>query len=741
MKTLARWARQIGLTRAVCTVLLLALVPLRVLDPPPLQELRLRTFDLFQALRPREQTIHPVAIVDIDEASLKEIGQWPWPRTMVADLITRLKEQGALVIGFDVIFAEPDRTSPAVAAESFRGLDDATRAKLSSLPSNDEVLADAIKHARVVVGQAGAATPQPRSDAEMTLQTGFAFKGPDPTPFLVKFPGWLRNVLPIEQAAAGRGLFSINPERDGIVRRVPLVMEAQGALVPALSLEMLRVVSQTGAIVVRVDPAGDGVQSVAVRGLEVPTDERGQIFVHFNKSDPARYVSAKDVLQGKLSRDRLRGKLVVIGTSAIGLLDLKTTPVEAAMPGVEVHAQILESVLTKSLLVNPAYAIGAELIVAMLLGLAIIVAAPMLSATIVVVLGACLIAGLVGLSWYLFAVHNLLIDFTYPLMSSWLIYLALTFVNYFREQKQRQQIRSAFGFYLSPHMVEQLARSPEKLVLGGEERRMTILFSDVRGFTTISEHYKDNPQGLTHLMNRFLTPLTNAIIERKGTIDKYIGDAIMAFWNAPVDDDEQEVNACDAALAMHERAAALNAELKQEADASGGVFMPLRIGIGLNTGPCVVGNMGSDFRFNYSVLGDTVNVASRLEARTKDYRLPLVIGSRTAERAKDKFTTMEIDLIQVKGKKQPEAVFTVLGRGELEADPHCRELRELNAQMLAAYRKQQWDDALALIERCRKAANGIDVAGLYDMYVERIATYRADPPPSDWDGVYEAESK
>ena len=240
------------------------------------------------------------------------------------------------------------------------------------------------------------------------------------------------------------------------------------------------------------------------------------------------------------------------------------------MPGVEVHAQILESVLTKSLLVNPAYAIGAEIIVAVLLGLAIIIAAPMLSPTIVVVLGALLIAGLIGLSWYFFVAHSLLIDFTYPLISSWLIYLVLTFVNYFREQKQRQQIRSAFGFYLSPHMVEQLARSPEKLVLGGEERRMTILFSDVRGFTAISEHYKDDPQGLTHLMNRFLTPLTNAIIERKGTIDKYIGDAIMAFWNAPVDDDEQEVNACDAALAMQERAAALNAELKQEADANGG---------------------------------------------------------------------------------------------------------------------------------------------------------------------------
>ena len=447
------------------------------------------------------------------------------------------------------------------------------------------------------------------------------------------------------------------------------------------------------------------------------------------------------MLQGTLPRDRLRGRLVLIGTSATGLLDIKTTPVEAAMPGVEVHAQILESVLTGSQLSPVPDALGVEVVTAVLLGAAIIIAAPLLSPTVVVVVGAALIAGLIGLSWYFFAVHSELLDFTYPLISSWLIYLVLTFVNYFREQRQRQQIRSAFGYYLSPHMVEQLARSPEKLVLGGEERRMTILFSDVRGFTTISELYKDDPQGLTQLMNRFLTPLTNAIIERKGTIDKYIGDAIMAFWNAPVDDDDQEANACDAALAMQERAAELNAELKQEAEAGGTAFMPLRIGIGLNTGPCVVGNMGSDFRFNYSVLGDTVNVASRLEARTKDYRLPLVIGSRTAEKAEAKFTTMEIDLIQVKGKKEPEAVFTVLGRAELKDDAHCAELRALNAQMLAAFRKQDWDGALALIERCRNAADGLDVAGLYDMYVERITTYRADPPPPDWDGVYEAETK
>jgi len=740
MSRIARWARQFGVARAVCLLLLFALVPLRLADPPPLAELRLRTFDLFQALRPRQQTARPVVIVDIDEDSLKAIGQWPWPRTTIADLVTRISQAGAVAIGFDVIFPEPDRMSPAVAEPSFRGLDAETRAKLDSLPSNDEVLADAIKHSRgVVVGQAGTAIPTPRTQAEMVQQTGFAIRGPDPAPYLVTFPGLLRNVEPIEAAAAGRGLFSINPETDGIIRRVPVVMEAQDVLVPSLAMEMLRVVSRAGAILVRVNEAG--IQSVAVPGLEVPTDQNGQFWVHFNKHDPARYVSAKDVLQDQLPIDRLRGRLVLIGTSAIGLLDLKTTPVEAAMPGVEVHAQILESVLSKSLLVHPNYAVGAELVVAVLFGLAIVAAAPMLSAIVVVLLGAILIAGLIGLSLYLFVVQHLLIDFTYPLISSWLIYLVLTFVNYFREQKQRQQIRSAFGYYLSPHMVEQLARSPEKLVLGGEERRMTILFSDVRGFTTISEHYKDDPQGLTRLMNRFLTPLTNAIIERKGTIDKYIGDAIMAFWNAPVDDAEQEINACDAALEMQARAAALNVELKREAAANGGVYMPLRIGIGLNTGPCVVGNMGSDFRFNYSVLGDTVNFASRLEARTKDYRLPLVIGSRTAEGAKQKFATMEIDLIQVKGKKQPEAVFAVLGRSELEQDPRCPELRELNAQMLARFRKQDWDAALDLIGRCRKLANGFDVSGLYDMYVERIEAYRANPPGPEWDGVYEAESK
>src|SRR5215470_11796228 len=635
MGTLASWARRFGLTRAICVLLLLALVPLRILDPAPLEEIRLRTFDFYQSLRPRETESRPVVIVDIDEASLKDIGQWPWPRTIVADLVTRLTQLGAVAIGFDVIFAEPDRMSPSIAARSFRNLDEETRNKLQSMPNNDEVLAQAIRRSRVVVGQVGSATPVPRSQAESTLKTGFAVRGPDPTPFLVTFAGLLSNVPVIEQAAAGHGVFSILPERDGIVRRVPIIMQAQGSLVPSLSIELLRVVTNSGAILVRTDQAG--VQSVAVPGLEASTDQNGRFWVHFNRHDPARYVSAKDVLQGRVPRDRIEGKLVLIGTSAVGLLDVKPTPVAAAMPGVEVHAQVVESVLTNSLLTYPTYATGAELLVAVLGGLAIIIAAPMLRASIVIALGAILVTALIGASWYLYSQYNLMIDFTYPLMSTLFVYLTLIFVNYFQEQKQRQQIRAAFGYYLSPALVEQLARSPEKLVLGGEERRMTILFSDVRGFTTISESYKHDPQGLTRLMNRFLTPLTNVILARKGYIDKYMGDAIMAFWNAPLDDKEHEINACNAAIDMLEKIEEVNKEREEEAREGGHPFLPLKVGLGLNTGLGVVGNMGSDLKFNYSVLGDSVNLAARLEGQTKEYGFPIIIGEVTAQKAKERF--------------------------------------------------------------------------------------------------------
>ena len=342
----------------------------------------------------------------------------------------------------------------------------------------------------------------------------------------------------LEQAAAGRGLFTIAQDADGIVRRVPMVIAVGNQLFPSLTLEMLRVLTGAGGILVKTDQTG--VLGLGLPGLQLPTDSRGRVWVHFTEHDPNRFVSAKDILSGEVPKARIAGKIVLVGTSALGLLDNKTTPVSDSMAGVEVHAQVLEGALTNGMLNQPSWALAYEIIIALATGLAIIVFAPLLGPMILLLLGAVVAVGLVGFSWWKYKNDSLLIDATYPLLSSWIVYSALAFMNYLREQSGRRRIRQAFSQYMSPDLVSQLAQSSEKLVLGGETRVMSIMFSDVRGFTTISESYKRDPQGLTTLMNRFLTPLTNAIIDHKGTIDKYMGDAIMAFWNAPLDDDDQE---------------------------------------------------------------------------------------------------------------------------------------------------------------------------------------------------------
>jgi adenylate cyclase len=452
-----------------------------------------------------------------------------------------------------------------------------------------------------------------------------------------------------------------------------------------------------------------------------------------------------DVLDGKIPADRFAQRLVLIGTSAVGLNDIKTTPTDAALPGVEVHAEVLEGVLdaarTGNVLSAPDYALGAEIITAVVLGIAIIWLAPILGPWILLFFGALFTSLLIGTSWYFYTQKLLLIDFTFPLLSSLFIYLTLVFTSYVREQAQRRQIRSAFGQYLSPALVEQLAHSPERLVLGGEERNMTILFSDVRGFTTISESFKHDPQGLTSLMNRFLTPLTNAILNRKGTIDKYMGDAIMAFWNAPIDDQAHQINACDAALDMQERIKALNVDRSAEAEAEGKPFIPITVGVGLNSGNCVVGNMGSDLRFDYSVLGDAVNLASRLEGQTKTYGVPIVAGSSTALAAKDRFAILEIDFITVKGKTEPEVVYAVAGRENVAQSQSFQTIRDQMIEMLSRYRSQDWSAALSAIAAIRPLDGAEWLHELLDLYVERIEEFQRTPPDENWDGVYALQTK
>src|SRR5262245_37137732 len=409
MKWLRRFGRRFGLARGLALMLLLALAALRIADPLPIQELRVRVFDLFQVLAPRQASERPVVIIDIDEKSLKAFGQWPWPRTRVADLITRLTELGSLVIAFDIVFAEPDRLSPGIAADAFRDLDDDTRMKLRALRSNDSVLADALRKSRVVLGESGLPFPVTQPETAQP-PIGLATLGGDPRPYLLNFPGLLRNVPVLEQAASGRGLFTIRAERDGIVRRVPIVMQAQGTVMPSLTLEMLRVASGSNTVLIRSDHAG--VQSAAVPGFVIPTDRNGQLWIHFAPHEKSRYISAGDVLDGKVPPDRVARRLVLIGTSAVGLLDSKTTPIDPVMPGVEVHAQVLESVLTQSVLTSPNYAIGVELIAALLLGIAIIWLAPILSPALLLAFGAAIIALTLGASWYFYQQAGLLFDAT-----------------------------------------------------------------------------------------------------------------------------------------------------------------------------------------------------------------------------------------------------------------------------------------------------------------------------------------
>jgi adenylate cyclase len=368
-------------------------------------------------------------------------------------------------------------------------------------------------------------------------------------------------------------------------------------------------------------------------------------------------------------------------------------------------------------------------------------ALPRVSATTSGIIGLLTISLVLLGGWAAFHYGNVLVDSFYPALALGFITATITFYTYHTAERQRTQIRSAFGQYLAPALVEHLANSPERLVLGGEDREMTMLLSDVRGFTTICESYKNDPQAVTSLINRLLTPLTNVIVNHEGTIDKYMGDAVMAFWNAPLEVPEHEFKACAAALEMIDRLAALNRERQAEANAAGQPFLPMRIGIGINTGRALVGNLGSDLRFNYSVLGDPVNIAARLEGQTKFYGVPIIIGPKTGQKVKEKFAILELDLITVKGRSEPETIYALLGPEEMLSDDRFQELRKLWSTMIYCYRSRDWEGALEAIELCRSAEDNFGLGVPFELYSKRIKTFQQSAPPDDWRGIFVAETK
>ncbi|MFQ5783273.1 MAG: CHASE2 domain-containing protein [Alphaproteobacteria bacterium] len=724
------------MTFLVAFIVTVAFVLLGYWDPLPIQVLRLKTFDLYQRLHPREPTRQPVIIVDLDEESLAAYGQWPWPRTLVADLVSRLMDLGAVVVGFDVVFAEPDRMSPAHVIEALRGLDENTRAQLERLPSTDVMFADILRRSRVVLGQSTNFRPVPTATDTLARKAQIAELGGDPRRWLFNFAGITRNLPELEQAASGLGMFTLKPEVDGVVRRVPMMMRVGTDIYPSLTVEMLRVATGQNTIVVESDPAG--VKSIIVAGVKIPTDSAGRTWVNFTPYSRSRYISAKDVLDGTVPRDLIAKRLVLVGTSAVGLLDIKTTPIDDAMPGVDVHAQILETILANAYLGRPNFTRAVELSMVIAVSLILTGMIGGVGAVWGLFVGGSVLAAMAGLSWYLYVEQGFLLSVTYIGICSFVLYSILTYMNYVREETERRQVRDAFSRYMTPALVEQLAANPDRLKLGGEMRDMTLLFCDIRGFTGISETYKTDPQGLTRLINRFLTPMTDMILERRGTIDKYMGDCIMAFWNAPLDDEDHARHACSSALTMIAGIGALNDTLKAEAEAEGRPYLPIKIGIGLNSGECCVGNMGSEQRFDYSVLGDAVNLASRLEGQSKTYGVDIVMGENTQAWASD-YAALELDLIRVKGKDEAVRIYALLGEPEMHETPEVAELIRLHGEMLAAYRSRRWTRARELVGNCRRLNGGLD--RLYDLYEERLDAYEASPPGADWDGVFVATTK
>lgn len=717
-------------------LLLVVLVGIRIADPGLVQSMRMQVFDLYQRIQPRDSKDRFVVTVDIDEKSLAEIGQWPWPRDVLADLVRRLTKMGAVVIAFDILFPEPDRMSPPHLADRIPGLGAAARAALREQPSNEALFAGAMRNSRVVLAQSSQS--QAAAEPAQKVRSPFAIAriGGDPKRFLLKYKGIVRSLPELERAAKGLGNISIGAELDGVIRRVPLVVDVAGRIVPALALEMLRVATGQSVIAVKSDAAG--VSAVVVGGVSIATDRNGRKWVHYARPSTQSDISAADVLAGRTPKAAIKGKLVLVGTSAAGLKDLRVTPVSAGLPGFEVHAQLLDSILSGSNLVRPNYALGAELVLLVFTVLFVILLAPRIGALATLASACAVAAALVGGSWTLFDGHGTLIDVSYSLAGAFLIYAVITYVKYMREETGRKVIRSAFDHYLSPALVARLASDPDQLSLGGEVREMTIMFSDVRGFTSISE--RTSAEDLTRLVNLIMTRLTDAVLAREGTIDKYIGDCLMAFWNAPLTDPGHARNACLAALGMIECMGGLNQELQREAAEGSDLPANIDIGIGLNTGECLVGNMGSTHRFNYSVLGDTVNLAARLEGQTAFYGCPIILGEEVARQAQD-LAVLEVDLVLVKGKERPSRIFALLGDDGLRAGAPFTALTGPHHEMLAAYRGRDWRLASEKLERCRANCGDFPLMHFYALYAERIQDFERDDPGADWDGVFVAETK
>jgi adenylate cyclase len=663
------------------------LFAIKVQDPFLVEATRLKFYDSLMLDKPVQS--EQIVVANIGETAIEKYGQWPFNRQVHAQIIQDLYGNGAGLVGTTIMFPEADR---------FQG-DSALAATLTEYPT--------------VLSQTVSLDCSRKS--ESIRRTGVAVIGDGrATEFLPQYPCVLSNIPALQEAAVGVGITSTLPETDGVVRRVPLLAQSSGEYYPAFALELLRVAAGDPSYQAKINQTG--VEALRVPSFEtIKTDEYGRVFVNPNYRFQSFEIGDKSVPD-------LTGKIVVVGVTAAGIANPVATPSGGQMPH-QVQASLLETLINGDSVSIPNWTGLVDLASFIILAIALIAVSRLRYSIIYII---ALLGAYAYLPVYLFSTQSILLDVTFNTLAIAIIYIHVYTVNYINEYLQKMQIKKQFGTYLSPDLVAQLQRQPDLLQLGGDSKELSIMFTDVRGFTTISEHYGKDVQGLTKIMNRYMTVMTRAILENKGTLDKYIGDAQMAFWNAPLDNKQHALDAVRTAFQMLKDLEIFNEEIKRESIPAFGM------GLGINTDTVVVGNMGSDQRFDYTCLGDGVNLAARLEGQSKPYGVKIVIGPKTAEYVRDTYQTVELDLIAVKGKTEPARIFTVLpfwdGAGEQQ-----------HIKFLELYRDGQWDVAKKFAEDLKLCWKG-ELDDYYDMMIDRCVDMKK-ANVKNFDGIYRATTK
>ena len=678
LQRLTHWLHALGVP-LLCTALGLLLL---VADPMPMRGLRNGLFDQYQRWQPRTYVDAPVRVVDIDDESLARLGQWPWPRTRVAQLVQSLRDAGVAVMGFDVIFAEPDRTSP-VAMSSVWGLNGALAQSVARLPDHDAVFAATIRQGGVVLGSAlhrngeSPAVTHPDTPQARELPYRFVSVGTLTPGWLHGFDAEVTSLPQLAQAAAGVGALTFTPDSDGVVRRVPLVLDLHGKPVPSLISETLRVAQDARNYVLKSAPAdGTGLQEVRIGNLTVPTTAQGEVWVHYSEPVAARYIPAWKVLAGEVDAKELQGRLVLVGTSAQGLMDLRSSPMGRIMPGVDAHAQALEQILTGGGLDRPAWAGAAEAMAlfagSLLAGLLALRARALLAAGLTLALMALLAWG----GWYAFSVQHVLLNAIAPVMATGFTFVVCSLLHHFSSERQQRFVKEAFSRYVSPNLVQHLVSHPGQLELGGRRQECSFIFTDLAGFTSLME--KIDPAQAVSLLNAYLDRMIAIAFRHNGTLDRIVGDAVAIMFSAPVPQEDHRARALACALEMDAFATDYAAGLQ----AKGIAFGQTRIGV--HTGEVIVGNFGGATIFDYRALGDPVNTAARLESVNKHLGTRMCVSASTLAGVAHAQVRPVGELV-LKGKTQALEVFEPL----TDSDAAVRAPLEEYQAVFAAIRAQQ----------------------------------------------------